>query len=72
MRDETDSEIIFAGHMDSEDAMSLMGQEGMNVVSDDESAIGNPLMTEAHVVTADDEVEPQGKIFFWGMWRDSS
>jgi len=33
MRDETDSEIIFAGHMVSDDAMSLMGQEGMNVVT---------------------------------------
>ena len=40
--DETDPEMIFPGLMDSDDAMSLMGQKDMYVVSDAESVVGEP------------------------------
>jgi len=42
------------------------------VVSDTESVRGDLLMSEARDDTVDDEVEPQGKIFFGGIWWDSS
>ena len=38
------------------------------MVSDAESVRGDLLMSEARDDTVDDELEPQGKIFFEGIW----
>ena len=53
--DETDSKMIFAGPMDSDDAMSLIGHKNMDVVSDVESAIGNLPMTKTYMTTGGDD-----------------
>ena len=42
------------------------------MVGDAESVIGDLLLIETPEVVMNDEIGPQGKIFFRGIWWDSS
>ena len=61
--DETDPEIIFNAPPDSKDAVSLMGHDGEDTVSDAESVIRNVPVTVVLGVLLDDELKLQGRIF---------
>jgi len=63
--DETDPEIIFIGPMDSDDMMGLVGHEDVDTMNDAEGVVENLSVTEAQGDTPDDEIEPQGMMFFW-------
>ena len=52
--------------------MGQVGYKDVDSVSDAESVIENLSMTETHEDTPDDEVEPQGGMFFGGIWWNSS
>ena len=65
--EETDPEIIFISHIDSDDMMGLVGYEDVNTVSDAESVVGTLSVTEAQGDRPDDEIETQGRMFFEGI-----
>ena len=70
--DETDPKTIFIGPKDSDDTTGLVGHNNKDTISDVESAIRNMPMTEDHGVILDDELEHQGKMFFGGIWSNST
>ena len=70
--DETDLKIIFIGSPDSKDTVGLVGHNDEDTVSDAESAIKNVPVTVDLGVLPNDELKPQGRIFFGGIWWDSS
>ena len=51
--------------MDSDDMMGLVGHEDVDTMNDAEGVVENLSVTEAQGDTPDDEIEPQGMMFFW-------
>jgi len=70
--DETGSEIIFNGPLDSKNAVDLVGHNDEDTVSDAESAVRNVPLTMDLGILSNDELSPQGRIFVRGIWWDSS
>ena len=70
--DETNPEIIFISPMDSNDIVGLVGHDDEDTVSDAESAIWNMPVIEDQGVVPDDELVPQGRMSFGGIWWNSS
>ena len=69
---ETDPAIIFNGPPDSKDTVGLEGHDEEDAVSDAKSAIRNMPVTVDLGVLPGDELKPEGRIFFGGIWWDSS
>ena len=70
--DETDPEMIFHDPIDNDDVVSVMEEENINVVGDAECVIKDLPITKALNVILSDEVEPQEKISFGGIWWNSN
>jgi len=70
--DETDPAIILKGPPDSKDTGVRMGQDDKDETSEAESAIRNVPTTVELGVLPNDEMNPEGRIFFGGIWWDSS
>ena len=63
--DETDPAIIFNGPPDSKDTEVRMGHDDKDEISEAESVIGNIPTTVDLGVLPNDEMNPEGRIFFW-------
>jgi len=70
--DETDPAIILKGPSDSKDTGVRIGQDNKDEISEAESAIRNAPTTVDLGVLPNNEMNPEGRIFFGGIWWDSS
>jgi len=70
--DETDPAIILKGPPDSKDTGVRMEQDEKDEISEAESAIRDAPATVDLGVLPNDEMNPEGRIFFGGIWWDSS
>jgi len=70
--DETDPAIIFNGPPDSKNTAGLVGHDGEDAVSDAESVMRKMPVTADPGVLPSDEINPEGRIFFGGIWWDPS
>jgi len=60
--------MIFHDPIDIDDEVSVKEEESIDVLVDNESFTGDLPITEALNVALSDEVEPQEKMFFGGIW----
>ena len=70
--DETDPETIFSGPKDSVDTMGLVRHNNKDTISDAESVIRNVSVNEDQGVVSNDEMGSQGKMFYGGIWWNST
>ena len=68
----TNPKIIFHDPIDTDDVVSVMEEENIDMVVDAKSVIRDLSIIEALNAAFSDEVEPQEKIFYRGIWRNSS
>ena len=70
--DETDPAMILNGLPDSKNTAGLVGHDGEDTVSDAESVMRKMPVTADPRVLPSDEINSEGRIFFGGIWWDSS
>ena len=70
--DETDPDVILKGPPDSTDTRVRTEQDEKDEISEAESAIRNTPAAMDLGVLPSEEMNPEGRIFFGGIWWNSS
>ena len=70
--DETDPKIIFSGSKGSNNVMGVAKRNKKNTIKDTESVIRNVTRIEDQEDAPDAEVESPGRMFYGGIWWNSS
>ena len=70
--DETNPAIILRSPPDNDDTAVRLEQDNKEEISEAESAIGNAPTTVDMDILPSDEMNPEGRFFFGGIWWDSS
>ena len=70
--DETDPKTIFSGPKGSTNVMGVAERNKENTIKDDESVIRNVTRIEDQEDAPEAEVESPGKMFYGGIWWNSS